>query len=148
MLSTSDEERVKTMPTNMMLRVTGVLELPRAQTTPQPTPQSIRPQEFRAVSQGREIAADGGTLPQDERRNEPDQAARVEKAVNQVNEFVQNLSRDLQFMVDDASGRTVIKVLDTETKEVIRQIPPEELLRIATYLTDTDGSSLLLKDQA
>lgn len=144
MLSTSDEQRVKTMPTNMMLRVTGVLELPRAQ----PTPQPARTQESRAVSQGREVAADGGTLPQAERRNEPDQASRVEKAVNQVNEFVQKLSRDLQFMVDDASGRTVIKVLDTETKEVIRQIPPEELLRIATYLTDTDGSSLLLKDQA
>lgn len=72
----------------------------------------------------------------------------MEQAVSQVNEFVQSLSRDLQFTVDEDSGRTVIKVLDTETKTVIRQIPPEEMLRIATYLVDADSSSLLLKVQA
>lgn len=144
MQSTSDEQRVTTMSTNM-LRVIGVAELQRL---PQ-GPQAPRVQEARAASQeGREIAANGEALPLAARQNESDDAAKVEKAVNQVNEFVQSLSRDLQFTVDDDSGRTVIKVLDTETKEVIRQIPPEELLRIATYLTDNHGSSLLLKEQA
>lgn len=134
------------MSTNM-LRVIGVAELQRVPQGSQ-GPQSPRTQEVRAASQGREIAANGGALPPAARQNETDDAAKVEKAVNQVNQFVQSLSRDLQFMVDDDSGRTVIKVLDTETKEVIRQIPPEELLRIATYLTDNHGASLLLKEQA
>lgn len=143
MLSTDDNQRVKTMPTNM-LKVIGVAELPRAHQSPQVS----RAADNHAASQGREIAANGESLPPAARQNETDDAAKVEQAVNQVNQFVQKLSRDLQFTVDDDSGRTVIKVLDTETKEVIRQIPPEELLRIATYLTDSHGSSLLLKDQA
>lgn len=127
-----------------MLKVIGAVELPRMQQGQQ----TARTQEARVVPPGREIAANGEELPQVKRRNEADAAAQVEQAVSQVNEFVQSLSRDLQFMVDDASGHTVIKVLDTETKEIIRQIPPEELLRIATYLIDADGSSLLLKEQA
>jgi flagellar protein FlaG len=131
------------MSTNM-LKVIGVAELPRVQQNPP----AARAQEVRAASQGRDIAANGDSLPQTARQNETEDSSRVEQAVNQVNEFVQSLSRDLQFMVDDASGRTVIKVLDTETKEVIRQIPPEELLRIATYLTDSGRSSLLFKEQA
>lgn len=143
MQSTDDDQRVTTMPINT-LKVIGVAELPRAhQSSPVP-----RAEASRTVSQGREIAADGEALPPAARQNAADEAAKVEQAVNQVNEFVQTLNRDLQFTVDDASGRTVIKVLDTETKEVIRQIPPEELLRIATYLTGNGGSSLLLKDQA
>lgn len=101
-----------------------------------------------AVQSGREIAADGQRLPQNTEQEQANEAAKVEQAVSQVNEFVQNLNRDLQFTVDEDSGHTVIKVLDTETKEIIRQIPPEELLRIATYLIDREGSSLLLKVQA
>lgn len=95
-----------------------------------------------------EIAADGERLPRTAEQEQASEAAKVEQAVSQVNEFVQNLNRDLQFTVDDDSGRTVIKVLDNETKEVIRQIPPEELLRIANYLLEAEGSSLLLQVQA
>lgn len=136
-------KRVITMPTDM-IRVIGPAEPPRSQQNPQ----ALRTQELRAVPQGRELAVKGESLPQEPRPEDPEAAAKVEQAVNQVNEFVQSLSRDLQFTVDDESGRTVIKVLDTETKEVIRQIPPEELLRIATHLIDAEGSSLLLKVQA
>lgn len=91
---------------------------------------------------GNEVAAKGEALPHEE----PNQSTKVEQAVNQMNQFVQTLNRDLQFSVDEDSGRTVVKVLDTETKEVIRQIPSEELLRMANYLTD--GGALLLKVQA
>lgn len=122
-----------------MLNVLRGTELPRVNPHPLPT----KVQNIRAVEKGQEVAANGELLPQ---QDKPDQSAKVEQAVSQVNEFVQSLSRDLQFTVDQDSGRTVIKVLDSETKEVIRQIPPEELLRIAT--TMTEGESLLLKVQA
>ncbi len=45
--------------------------------------------------------------------------------------FARSINRDLRFRVDEASGRTVVTVLDGETKEVIRQVPSEELLRMA-----------------
>ena len=121
-----------------MLKVLAGTELPRV--NPSTPPTKVLP--LRAVEKGQEVAANGELLPQDK----SDQPAKVEEAVSQVNQFVQSLNRDLQITVDEDSGRTIIKVLDSETKEVIRQIPPEELLRIAT--TMTEGKSLLLKVQA
>lgn len=52
-------------------------------------------------------------------------------AVRNLNDFVQNSRRELNFSVDDQTGRTVVKVIDHETKEVIRQIPAEEVLAVA-----------------
>lgn len=143
MHSSRVRKRVMRMSTDI-LKMTGVTDLVRPQQA-QPT---TRAQEPRAVLQGREIAADGGLLPPSSVQDQANEAAKVEQAVSQVNEFVQNLNRDLQFTVDEDSGRTVIKVLDAETKEVIRQIPPEELLRIANHLVNVKDSSLLLKVQA
>jgi flagellar protein FlaG len=48
--------------------------------------------------------------------------------VAQLNDYMQNMNRNLQFSVDDSSGDTVIKVIDSETEEVVRQIPSEEIL--------------------
>jgi flagellar protein FlaG len=42
--------------------------------------------------------------------------------------------RSLSFRVDEASGRTVITVLDATTQEVVRQIPSEEVLALARAL--------------
>lgn len=122
-----------------LLKIVGMADLPRVNQGPSMT----RNQDLRAVEKGNEVAAKGDSLPQ---REESTKAERVEEAVSQVNEFVQNLSRDLQFTVDRDSGRTIIKVLDSETREIIRQIPPEELLQMADQLTV--GGGLLLKVQA
>src|SRR5437016_2994263 len=54
--------------------------------------------------------------------------ADLEAAVSHLNTHAQLLQRDLQFSIDENSGQTVIKVIDPETKEVIRQIPAEETL--------------------
>lgn len=40
----------------------------------------------------------------------------------------------LKFSVDEATGRTVIKIINTETQKVIKEIPPEEILRVAAAL--------------
>ena len=63
----------------------------------------------------------------------------IDSAISQLNDYAQNLKRELHFSVDEASGRTVIKVTDPETEEIIRQIPPEEVLRIAESLEDNSG---------
>jgi flagellar protein FlaG len=60
----------------------------------------------------------------------------VEKAVEDINDHLQTIGRDLSFSVDNDSGRTIIKVMDSETDEVIRQIPSEEVLNLAQYLQD------------
>ena len=63
-------------------------------------------------------------------------SADIERTVSRINEIVQSVQRDLSFNVDQESGRTVIRVIDSESGELIRQIPSEDLLAIATHLRD------------
>ena len=58
---------------------------------------------------------------------------------NDLWEPTQSIDRKLQFSVDDSSGRTVIKVLDPQTDEIIRQIPSEEVLRLAERIADAQS---------
>ena len=61
----------------------------------------------------------------------------VSQAVSDLNDYVQSVGRDLQFSVDEDSGRTIIRVLDSQTQDIIRQIPAEEVLALAEHLTQT-----------
>jgi len=63
----------------------------------------------------------------------------LNKMVESLNQNLQVLRRDLQFSVDDTSGQTVVKVLDAETEEVIRQIPSEEVLDLQKRLEEAAG---------
>ena len=68
-----------------------------------------------------------------------DQPERVEENVSRLNEIVQSIQRDLQFSVDDVSGKMVVKVLDTKTQEVIRQIPTEQVLALSENIENLKG---------
>ncbi len=65
-------------------------------------------------------------------------AVDIERAIANLNEYMQDSGRDIRFHVDEGSGRTVITVLNTATDEVIRQIPPDEMLAIARRVRDLD----------
>lgn len=60
----------------------------------------------------------------------------LQQAVSQINDYVQNIQRNLQFSIDQKSGTTVVKVIDTKSEKVIRQIPNEETLRLARSLVE------------
>ncbi|MFZ5594239.1 MAG: flagellar protein FlaG [Pseudomonadota bacterium] len=70
----------------------------------------------------------------------------IEKAVSYLNEYIQSYRRDLHFSVDDDSGRIVVKVIDRETNEIIRQIPSEEAMALANRMEKSNG--ILLQAQA
>ncbi|MFT5782523.1 MAG: flagellar protein FlaG [Pseudomonas sp.] len=70
----------------------------------------------------------------------------IEDAVVAIQSFVQNIRRDLNFSLDDSSGRVVVKVTDGASGEVIRQLPSEEALRLAESLEEV--RSLLFKAEA
>ncbi|MFQ5660112.1 MAG: flagellar protein FlaG [Gammaproteobacteria bacterium] len=65
--------------------------------------------------------------------------ARLNQAVNDLNSFVQNVRRELRFSIDDNSGKTIIKVIDSESQEVVRQIPPEDVVNITQHLNVRSG---------
>lgn len=50
----------------------------------------------------------------------------LEKLTAKLNLASETIGRDLRFQVDMESGRSVIQVLDRDTGEIIRQIPPEK----------------------
>ncbi|PAU54360.1 flagellar protein FlaG [Pseudomonas indica] len=69
----------------------------------------------------------------------------LEDAVSSIQEFVQSVRRDINFSLDDGSGRIVVKVTDAASGDVIRQIPSEEALKLAESLSEM--RSLLFKTQ-
>jgi len=70
----------------------------------------------------------------------------LERALENVRRVVEPVAHNLQFVVDEDTGRTVVKVVDGATDEVIRQIPSEEILSIAKALDKLSG--LLIEQKA
>jgi flagellar protein FlaG len=66
--------------------------------------------------------------------------------VSNLNQLVRELHRELRFSVDKESGDTVIKVIDSETDEVVRQIPSEELMALRRRLEEAAG--VIFQDSA
>lgn len=70
----------------------------------------------------------------------------VDQALESLRKAVEPVAQNLQFLIDDDTGRTVVKVVDSNTQELIRQIPAEEVLAITRALDRLQG--LLLKQKA
>jgi len=98
-------------------------------------------------------AAEGTTdaaSPTPTAQKQPDREA-VERALQEVKKAVDPMARNLQFSIDEDTGRTIVRIVDTATKEVIRQIPSEEVLAIAKALDRANGdttSGVFLKQKA
>jgi flagellar protein FlaG len=60
----------------------------------------------------------------------------IEAVAQRLETYLKSVSRSLEFRVDAGSGRTVISVRDADTGELIRQIPGEEVLRLAQMAED------------
>lgn len=70
----------------------------------------------------------------------------VQKAVEALKQLIETKApNSLAFSIDDATGRTIVKITDAETGEMIRQIPSEEMLQIARSLDRMQG--MLLQEQ-
>lgn len=63
----------------------------------------------------------------------------LEKLAEELNENFKIFNAAISFSVDKDTSKTVITILDRETEEVIREIPPEELLELAAKLTEIIG---------
>ena len=73
-------------------------------------------------------------------------AQEIHSAMDKLHGFVQDAQRNLNFSVDEASGQFVVKVVDGDSGKLIRQIPSEDLLRLAEQLESM--RSLLFKAEA
>lgn len=73
-------------------------------------------------------------------------AQQVKDAVKNINEAMRAQAQGVEFSVDAESEKMVVKVIDQETKEVLRQMPSEEALAIAKALDRAQG--LLIRQKA
>lgn len=63
--------------------------------------------------------------------------------VQRINEVMR--SYGVEFELDDATSRQITRLVDRETGELIRQIPAEEVLRIAERLEELQGQLIRLE---
>jgi len=70
----------------------------------------------------------------------------VKAVAQRIESYLKSVSRSLEFRVDAESGHTVVSVRDSETGDLIRQIPNEEVLRFAEMAEDQ--TIVLIKESA
>lgn len=95
----------------------------------------------KSSSQAKQYQSNADTATQ---QQQPLEREQLEKVAQQLQDFMGEMNRSLQFQVDEDSGRDVIKVLDKTTGDVIKQYPSEEVLSLVSKLSETAG---LLIDQ-
>ena len=98
-------------------------------------PQSTAPQQGVTLVSSTQKATAPGSAPSAQPASSVS-ADDVKAAVEQMKDFAQVMSRQLQFDVDDDSGRTVVRVLDKDSGDIIRQIPSEEVLALARHMRE------------
>lgn len=69
---------------------------------------------------------------------QPVERQQIEESVARIADYVQNIQRSLSFRLDETTGQTVMTVIDSETDEVIRQIPSEYVLQLAQNLKELE----------
>ncbi|MHB1052968.1 MAG: flagellar protein FlaG [Thiobacillus sp.] len=70
----------------------------------------------------------------------------VAAAAQSTNAYMQSVSSSLRFSLDQDTGHTVVRMIDTETEEVLRQFPSEEMLAISKSIDRMQG--LLINREA
>ncbi len=96
-----------------------------------------------AVTDVQRLDASPSALPAVSRdaRSDPKRDSLVQM-VDDLNESARYQQRSIQFNIDKESGQTIIRVVDAVTHEVIRQIPSEEVVRLAERMQAFKGTLL------
>lgn len=64
----------------------------------------------------------------------------LEKVAQKLQDFVGEMNKGLEFSVDKDSGRDVIKVIDKNSGDLIKQYPTEEVLDLVAKLSEATGN--------
>lgn len=102
------------------------VSLPAAIKKPEPKPPSGEPASAQPGAQAQRIA--------------------VQKAAEQIDRKLAESFSDLRIRIDDTLKYPVVRVVDSNSGELIRQVPSEETVRIAKRLDALSG--LLLRGKA
>lgn len=104
--------------------------------------------EFRQANTAERSNAASAITEQSVAQTQKTEASRrdLEDAIRATNDFLKPINNSIKFTLDDDTGRTVVKVVDQITQEIVRQIPSEEMLVIAKAIDKMKG--LLVQQKA
>ena len=113
---------------------------------------SKAPNGLRVVSNNQADSIDRRTTKETTNDSLLEDKQAVETQIEKLQEFNQSIDRSLQFKVDEELGVTIVRVIDKETDELIRQFPPEELINLSRRLKelndiDSASSGVLLQEK-
>lgn len=92
-----------------------------------------------SAAQRREVDARNRAAEAAAMREARHDAEQMKSAVDSANESLTARNAQVQFAMDSDSGRVLVKLVDVETRKVLRQIPNEEMLRIAKNIDRMRG---------
>lgn len=72
--------------------------------------------------------------------------ATLDQAVAKVRELLKTTDTNLKIEVDDATERVIVRVVNEDSGEIIRQFPPKEVLELAKFFHGSKG--FMLEEQA
>lgn len=100
-----------------------------------------------AAAERQVVALNGNVSPHEATKQEGQDP--VSEAIDVMDGYFQDLSRNLEFQLEDKSGVKVVSVVDGETGELIRQFPTEAILATAQYINENFSAPLtgVLLDQ-
>lgn len=104
---------------------------------PAPLPATQQPNIKAVPVQTAEAVDQAASIPSVDKLND---------AVGKINETMRSLSQGVEFSIDPDSDRTIVKVIDRQSNQVLRQFPSEEMLEIAKALDRLQG--LLISQKA
>lgn len=121
---------------NSVVKPTGSL-------TSAPQVQSQKPKADVSAKAATDVVTSGKPLPNEDATAAAEaKSVEVKEAVSKLNEYVQKTQRDLDFRLDEDSGKTVISVYDRHSEQLVRQIPNEAALEMAKKLNSEEPTLL------
>ncbi len=112
---------------------------PAVRETFQPITSQARLTEVSMQSPGA-VEPDQNSTQQQSRTNErPASPEELKRALDEVNKSIKTMNERLQFRVHEATNVIMVKVVDTYTNEVIKEIPPEKFLDMVAKLQELVG---------
>ncbi|MGN2431200.1 flagellar protein FlaG [Pseudomonas syringae] len=92
------------------------------------------------------VAATAESKGSDLHKDDSKDDAKVKAAAEDIQKFFHTVKRNLEFSIDEDSGKVIVKVIASDSGEVVRQIPNAEILKLADSLSD--ANSLLFRAKA
>lgn len=102
------------------------------------------------AANGNKVQSSGQALQPIEPVAKPENSEAVKASIDSINQFISEYQRTVKFSIDGDTNQTVIKVINTATDEVIRQMPSEEVIALAKIienLASEYNASMMLSEQ-